>query len=119
MPVTYVIPETFAQSVFSALLLKLLNVSSHQSQRLRVIEFLSEKFYVKKAIAAIFSNIAKAFDKDWQENLIHKLIRFNFPSVLICLNCFKAKNFKIRFDNICKGNIIQTVIIKNSGVNRT
>lgn len=71
-------------------------------QLLRVTEFLSEKLKARVPAAAVFLDIAKAFDKVWHEALIYKLIRLNFPARLIHLIYSYLRNrlFTVRINNI-------------------
>ncbi|GBM90089.1 RNA-directed DNA polymerase from mobile element jockey [Araneus ventricosus] len=52
-------------------------------QLLRVVEHINEGKNSNLATAAIFLDIAKAFDKVWIEGLIHKLIAYKFPEHII------------------------------------
>ncbi|GBM71825.1 RNA-directed DNA polymerase from mobile element jockey [Araneus ventricosus] len=52
-------------------------------QLLRVVEHINEGKNSNLATAAIFLDIAKAFDKVWIEGLIHKLIAYKFPQYII------------------------------------
>ncbi|GBN29799.1 RNA-directed DNA polymerase from mobile element jockey [Araneus ventricosus] len=52
-------------------------------QLLRVVEHINEGKNSNLATAAIFLDIAKAFDKVWIEDLIHKLIAYKFPQYII------------------------------------
>ncbi|GBM92525.1 RNA-directed DNA polymerase from mobile element jockey [Araneus ventricosus] len=52
-------------------------------QLLRVVEQIHEGKNSNLASAAIFSDIAKAFDKMWIEDLIHKLIAYKFPQYIV------------------------------------
>ncbi|GBN84108.1 hypothetical protein AVEN_53738-1 [Araneus ventricosus] len=50
---------------------------------LRVVEHINKGKNSNLATAAIFLDIAKAFDKVWIEGLIHKLIACKFPQYII------------------------------------
>ncbi|GBO11667.1 RNA-directed DNA polymerase from mobile element jockey [Araneus ventricosus] len=56
-------------------------------QLLRVIEHIHEGKAKHSATAAIFLDIAKAFDKVWIQGLIHKLIAYHFPPYIIKIIC--------------------------------
>ncbi|GBM97576.1 RNA-directed DNA polymerase from mobile element jockey [Araneus ventricosus] len=56
-------------------------------QLLRVIEHIHEGKANRLATAAIFLDIAKAFDKVWIQGLIHKLIAYHFPPYIIKIIC--------------------------------
>lgn len=75
---------------------------STQHQLFHVLEFLSEKLSIKIPAAAIFLDVAKAFDKVWQESLIYKLIRFKFSARLILLiySYLWDRTFCVRMNNI-------------------
>ncbi|GBN10446.1 RNA-directed DNA polymerase from mobile element jockey [Araneus ventricosus] len=57
--------------------------TSHQF--IRVVEYVTEGFANKQKTGAVFVDIQKAFDRVWQDALIHKLIHFKNPSNLIKL----------------------------------
>ncbi|GBN76844.1 hypothetical protein AVEN_235693-1 [Araneus ventricosus] len=52
-------------------------------QLLRVVQHINEGKNSNLATAAIFLDIAKAFDKVWIEGLIHTLIAYKFPQYII------------------------------------
>ncbi|GBN85061.1 putative RNA-directed DNA polymerase from transposon BS [Araneus ventricosus] len=71
-------------------------------QLLRVVEHINEGKNSNLATAAIFLDIAKAFDKVWIEGLIHKLISYKFPQYIIEIIQSDLKNRHF------------TVLVKNS-----
>ncbi|GBN50181.1 hypothetical protein AVEN_1961-1 [Araneus ventricosus] len=52
-------------------------------QLLQVVEHIHKGKNSNLLTAAIFLDIAKAFDKVWTEGLIHKLIAYKFPRYII------------------------------------
>ncbi|GBM13938.1 putative RNA-directed DNA polymerase from transposon BS [Araneus ventricosus] len=58
---------------------------STSHQLIRVVEYVTEGFANKQKTGAVFLDIQKAFDRVWQDGLIHKLIHYKTPSYLIKL----------------------------------
>ncbi|GBO39452.1 RNA-directed DNA polymerase from mobile element jockey [Araneus ventricosus] len=52
-------------------------------QLLRVTEYIQEGLNNKLKTGAVFLDIQKAFDRVWQDGLIHKLIKYNTPRYLV------------------------------------
>ncbi|GBN01525.1 hypothetical protein AVEN_191747-1 [Araneus ventricosus] len=71
-------------------------------QLLRVVEHINEGKDSNLATAAIFLDIAKAFDKVGIEGLIHKLIAYKFPQYIIeLLEIISKLFFRYRSKHRC------------------
>ncbi|GBN96542.1 RNA-directed DNA polymerase from mobile element jockey [Araneus ventricosus] len=70
-------------------------------QLLRVVEYILEGKSSKLITAAIFLDIAKAFDKVWTQGLIHKLISYNFPHYIIAIiqSYLQDRHFTVSVNN--------------------
>ncbi|GBO20729.1 RNA-directed DNA polymerase from mobile element jockey [Araneus ventricosus] len=74
---------------------------STSHQLVRVTEFITEGFANKQKTGAVFLDIQKAFDRVWQDALIHKLIGFNIPNYLVKLidSYLANRSFRVRVKN--------------------
>ncbi|GBN93578.1 RNA-directed DNA polymerase from mobile element jockey [Araneus ventricosus] len=74
---------------------------STSHQLIRVVEYVTEGFANKQKTGAVFLDIQKAFDRVWQDGLIHKLIHYKTPSYLIKLidSYFLERKFAVRVKN--------------------
>ncbi|GBM82442.1 RNA-directed DNA polymerase from mobile element jockey [Araneus ventricosus] len=70
-------------------------------QLLRVTEYIQEGLNNKLKTGAVFLDIQKAFDRVWQDGLIHKLINYNIPPYLIKIfhSYLTNRNFAVRVEN--------------------
>ncbi|GBN72808.1 putative RNA-directed DNA polymerase from transposon X-element [Araneus ventricosus] len=70
-------------------------------QLLRVVEHILEGKSSKLITAAIFLDIAKAFDKVWTQGLIHKLISYKFPHYIIAIiqSYLQDRHFTVSVNN--------------------
>ncbi|GBM72862.1 RNA-directed DNA polymerase from mobile element jockey [Araneus ventricosus] len=70
-------------------------------QLLRVTEHILEGKFANLATAAIFLDIAKAFDKVWSQGLIHKLIAYKFPHYIISIihSYLQDRQFVVKVKN--------------------
>ncbi|GBP51500.1 RNA-directed DNA polymerase from mobile element jockey [Eumeta japonica] len=70
-------------------------------QALRLVEYISEGFKVKRKTVAVFFDVAKAFDRVWHSGLIHKLYKLELPDrlVLIIHHYISNRHFSFRLDN--------------------
>ncbi|GBP89036.1 Probable RNA-directed DNA polymerase from transposon BS [Eumeta japonica] len=70
-------------------------------QALRLVEYISEGFKVKRKTVAVFFDVAKAFDRIWHARLIHKLYQLELPDrlVLIIHHYISNRHFSFRLDN--------------------
>ncbi|GBM88804.1 RNA-directed DNA polymerase from mobile element jockey [Araneus ventricosus] len=71
---------------------------STSHQLLRVVEFIEEGFINKQKTGAVFLDIQKAFDRVWQDALIHKLINYNTPPYITktFLSYMKNRKFAVK-----------------------
>ncbi len=67
----------------------------------RITELLTKARLSKISTAAIFLDIARAFDRVWIDALIHKLINYNFPTNLVkLLNSYlNDRTFQVRINS--------------------
>ncbi|GBM48234.1 RNA-directed DNA polymerase from mobile element jockey [Araneus ventricosus] len=74
---------------------------SNSHQLLRVAEFVYEGFTNKQKTGAVFLDIQKAFDRVWQDALIHKIISYNTPTYLnkIIDSYLQNRNFCVKVNN--------------------
>ncbi|GBP70965.1 Probable RNA-directed DNA polymerase from transposon BS [Eumeta japonica] len=74
---------------------------SCRQQVLRLVEYISEGFKVKKKTVAVFFDVAKAFNRVWHAGLIHKLYQLELPDRLVIINHQHINNrhFTFRLDN--------------------
>ncbi|GBO26467.1 RNA-directed DNA polymerase from mobile element jockey [Araneus ventricosus] len=74
---------------------------STSHQLIRVVEYVTEGFANKQKTGAVFLDIQKAFDRVWQDGLIHKLIHYKTPSYLIKLidSYLLERKFAVRVKN--------------------
>ncbi|GBN78160.1 RNA-directed DNA polymerase from mobile element jockey [Araneus ventricosus] len=74
---------------------------STSHQLIRVVEYVTEGFTNKQKTGAVFLDIQKAFDRVWQDGLIHKLIHYKTPSYLIKLidSYLLERKFAVRVKN--------------------
>ncbi|GBN95212.1 RNA-directed DNA polymerase from mobile element jockey [Araneus ventricosus] len=70
-------------------------------QLIRVVEFIEEAFNTKQKTGAVFLDIQKAFDRVWQDALIHKLINYNTPNYItkIIQYYLVNRNFMVKVNN--------------------
>ncbi|GBL77211.1 putative RNA-directed DNA polymerase from transposon BS [Araneus ventricosus] len=70
-------------------------------QLLRVTEYIQEGLNNKLKTGAVFLDIQKAFDRVWQDGLIHKLINYNTPHYLdkIFHSYVSNRIFAVRVNN--------------------
>ncbi|GBP67581.1 Probable RNA-directed DNA polymerase from transposon BS [Eumeta japonica] len=70
-------------------------------QALRLVEYISEGFKIKRKTLAVFFDVAKAFDRVWHAGLIHKLYQLELPDrlVLIIHHYISNRHFSFRLDN--------------------
>ncbi|GBO27381.1 RNA-directed DNA polymerase from mobile element jockey [Araneus ventricosus] len=70
-------------------------------QLLRVTEFIQEGLNNKQKRGAVLLDIQKAFDRVWQDGLIHKLINYNTPHYLIKIfhSYLTNRNFAVKVNN--------------------
>ncbi|GBP87571.1 Probable RNA-directed DNA polymerase from transposon BS [Eumeta japonica] len=68
--------------------------------KLRLVEYISEGFKIKKTVA-VFFDVAKAFDRVWHAGLIHKLYQLELPDrlVIIIHHYISNRHFSFRLDN--------------------
>ncbi|GBM48307.1 RNA-directed DNA polymerase from mobile element jockey [Araneus ventricosus] len=74
---------------------------STSHQLIRVVEYVTEGFANKQKTGAVFLDIQKAFDRVWQDGLIHKLIHYKTTSYLIKLidSYLLESKFAVRVKN--------------------
>ncbi|GBN36250.1 RNA-directed DNA polymerase from mobile element jockey [Araneus ventricosus] len=79
-------------------------------QLLRVTEYIQEGLNNKLKTGAVFFDIQKAFDRVWQDGLIHKLINYNTPHYLVKIfhSYLSNRIFAVRVNN----ELSHTKIIK-------
>ncbi|GBN69708.1 RNA-directed DNA polymerase from mobile element jockey, partial [Araneus ventricosus] len=70
-------------------------------QLLRVTEFIQEGLNNKQKTGAVLLDIQKAFDRVWQDGLIHKLINYNIPHYLIKIfhSYLSNRKFAVKVNN--------------------
>ncbi|GBN05578.1 RNA-directed DNA polymerase from mobile element jockey [Araneus ventricosus] len=70
-------------------------------QLIRVVEFITEGFSNNQKTGAVFLDIQKAFDRVWQDALIHKLINYKIPAYIIKTvdSYLQGRNFAVRVKN--------------------
>ncbi|GBP90920.1 RNA-directed DNA polymerase from mobile element jockey [Eumeta japonica] len=70
-------------------------------QALRLVEYISEGFKIKRKTVAVFFDVAKAFDRVWHAGLIHKLYQLELPDrlVIIIHHYISNRHFSFRLDN--------------------
>ncbi|GBP27705.1 Probable RNA-directed DNA polymerase from transposon BS [Eumeta japonica] len=70
-------------------------------QALRLIEYISDGFKVKRKTVAVFFDVAKAFDRVWHAGLIYKLYKLELPDrlVIIIHHYISNRHFSFRLDN--------------------
>lgn len=61
-------------------------------QLLRVTEYISDSIYNKRYAAAVFLDVAKAFDTVWHSRPIYKLIKTKLPKAFIHVIIFYLVN---------------------------
>ena len=68
-------------------------------QLLRTTDLIYESFGNRNCMAAIFLDIAKAFDKVWHEGLLHKLNALKFPPQLVHIisSYLSNRTFAVKF----------------------
>ncbi|GBP90906.1 Probable RNA-directed DNA polymerase from transposon BS [Eumeta japonica] len=76
-------------------------ISKHIKEALRLVEYISEGFKVKRKTVAVFFDVVKAFDRVWHAGLIHKLYKLELPDrlVLIIHHYISNRHFSFRLDN--------------------
>ncbi|GBN87144.1 putative RNA-directed DNA polymerase from transposon BS [Araneus ventricosus] len=74
---------------------------STSHQLLRVAEYVYEGFINKQKTGAVFLDIQKAFDRVWQDALIHKIISYNTPTYItkIIDSYLHNRNFCVKANN--------------------
>ncbi|GBP59736.1 RNA-directed DNA polymerase from mobile element jockey [Eumeta japonica] len=74
---------------------------SCSQQALRLVEYISEGFKIKRKTVAVFFDVAKAFDRVWHAGLIHKLYQLELPDrlVIIIHHYISNRHFSFRLDN--------------------
>ncbi|GBP28467.1 Probable RNA-directed DNA polymerase from transposon BS [Eumeta japonica] len=70
-------------------------------QALRLVEYISEGFEVKRKTVAVLFDVAKAFGRVWHAGLIHKLYQLELPDrlVLSIHHYISNRHFSFRLDN--------------------
>ncbi|GBP46756.1 RNA-directed DNA polymerase from mobile element jockey [Eumeta japonica] len=70
-------------------------------QALRLIEYISDGFTVKRKTVAVFFDVAKALDRVWHAGLIYKLYKLELPDrlVIVIHNYISNCHFSFRLDN--------------------
>ncbi|GBP98589.1 Probable RNA-directed DNA polymerase from transposon BS [Eumeta japonica] len=70
-------------------------------QALRLIEYISNGFKVKRKTVAVFFDVAKAFDRVWHAGLKYKLYKLELPDrlVIIIHHYISNRHFSFRLDN--------------------
>ncbi|GBP70595.1 Probable RNA-directed DNA polymerase from transposon BS [Eumeta japonica] len=70
-------------------------------QALRLVEYISEGFKIKRKTVAFFFDVAKSFDRVWHAGLIHKLYQLELPDrlVIIIHHYISNRHFSFRLDN--------------------
>ncbi|GBP35417.1 RNA-directed DNA polymerase from mobile element jockey [Eumeta japonica] len=70
-------------------------------QTLRLVEYISEGFKVKRNTVAVFFDVAKAFDRVWHAGFIHKVYQLELPDrlVIIIYQYISNRHFTFRLDN--------------------
>ncbi|GBN71383.1 putative RNA-directed DNA polymerase from transposon BS [Araneus ventricosus] len=73
---------------------------STTEQLIRMTEHIREGFINRASTAAVFIDIAKAFDRVWIDGLIYKMHKLEIPRQLILLiqSYLKGRNFTIRVE---------------------
>ncbi|GBM25257.1 RNA-directed DNA polymerase from mobile element jockey, partial [Araneus ventricosus] len=88
-------------------------------QLLRVTEYIQEGLNNKQKTGAVFLDIQKAFDRVWQDGLIHKLIKYNIPPYLIKIfhSYLTNRNFAVRVENeLSHTKFIKAGVVQGSKV---
>ncbi|GBL99146.1 putative RNA-directed DNA polymerase from transposon BS, partial [Araneus ventricosus] len=82
-------------------------------QLLRVVEYITSGFEKSECTGAVFLDIQKAFDRVWIQGLIHKLIRYKTPPLLLQLlkSYFEERKFAVKI-----GNSISEAKIMRAGI---
>ncbi|GBP70085.1 Probable RNA-directed DNA polymerase from transposon BS [Eumeta japonica] len=75
---------------------------SCSQQVLRLVEYVSEGFETERSTVAVFSDVAKAFDRVWHAGLIYKLYSLQVPDRLIITiqNYLANRHFTFRHERI-------------------
>ncbi|GBP41483.1 Probable RNA-directed DNA polymerase from transposon BS [Eumeta japonica] len=70
-------------------------------QALRLVEYISEGFKVKRKTVAVFFDVAKAVDRVWHAGFIHKLYQLELPDrlVIIIHQYISNRHFTFRLDS--------------------
>ncbi|GBO45094.1 RNA-directed DNA polymerase from mobile element jockey [Araneus ventricosus] len=88
-------------------------------QLLRVTEFIQEGLNNKQKTGAVLLDIQKAFDRVWQDGLIHKLINYNIPHYLIKIfhSYLTNRKFAVKVNNeLSQNKIINAGVAQGSKI---